>query len=83
VIHDGDAVANLFDLAQEMRVEEHRGAAGGKAANDLRTSWRPPVQRRGGLVEKHELGLASRAAPRPRRCCMPFENVLTRDRRGR
>ena len=59
MIHDGDAVAHLLDLAQEMRVEEHRGAARGKAANDLaHVVAADRVQCGRGLVEKHELGLA-------------------------
>src|SRR5438270_2790795 len=35
VVHHGDAVANLLHLAQQVGVEEDRGAARRKAANDL------------------------------------------------
>src|SRR5207245_102177 len=35
VVDDGDAIAHLLDLAEEVGVEEHRGAPFGELANDL------------------------------------------------
>src|SRR4029077_10125754 len=59
VVDDGHAVADLFDLAQEMRVEKHCGASRGQAANDLaHVMAADRVERRRRFVEEYELWLA-------------------------
>jgi hypothetical protein len=35
MVDDGDPIADLLDLAEEVRVEEDRGAARGQPADDL------------------------------------------------
>src|SRR5438445_1151729 len=59
VVDHGEAVADLLDLGQQVRVEKHRGAARLQGADDLAYVVTPyRVERRGGLVEQGPLGAA-------------------------
>jgi len=59
VIDDGHSVADLLDLAQQMRVEEDRRAALAKRADDLaHVVTADGIERAGGFVENDEVGRA-------------------------
>src|SRR6267378_4167130 len=56
-IHDRDAVADLLDLAQQMRVEENGRASFAESADDLaHVVPADRIERTGGLVENDQVG---------------------------
>ncbi len=78
-VDDRHPVADELDLGQQMRVQEDgRPAITGGPDDPPHVGPADRVERRCRLVEQDELGLAEQRAPRPRRCCIPFENVPTR-----
>src|SRR5260370_15876518 len=66
MVGDGDPVADLFDIAQKMGVEEHGRASCGQAANDLaHVVAADGVERRRWFIEEHELWLADQRGREP------------------
>ena len=89
VVDDRDAVADLLDLAQQVRVQEHRGAAVGGGADDAPdVDPADRVERGRRLVEDDERRLAEEgrrrargAAACPSRTCRPSRPRDPRARR--
>src|SRR5438105_7229861 len=65
VVDHGEAVADLLDLGQQVRVEKHRGAARLERADDLADVMTPNrVERGGGLVEQDQFWTAEQGDPK-------------------
>src|SRR5579864_6747118 len=71
-VDDGDPIADLLDLAQQVRVQKHGGPSRLEGADDL-PDVMPPTGSSAevGSSRSTSSGDPSKATPSPSRCCMP------------